>query len=148
MADIHTRKAMLRDIFSIFDSEDDGTVEAGDLASLANSRGDWDEQRVSDVIRKLDLVSDGEVSSIEFAQFFEEALPQDMCEFKRIHACFTEVAKSFRERREQFKQDFEAAWAAREAEQVAESREVEEEDADFNKRRGFAAIRRAAEVCQ
>jgi hypothetical protein len=90
-------------VFSTFDLDGSGSIDASELMQLGKARrslgqktGAWTNDRNACLVHKMDANKDGVISGPEFAKHFDVALPKDQNEFDMIITQFLEVAKTCR----------------------------------------------------
>ena len=93
--DTETRLAKLMQLYWVFDSMDNGSVPASQLALLA--AGDWTVQNSTELLNHMAIRSDGTVLQREFAQVFEQALPMGPKQFNTTITAFTRIAQVCRQ---------------------------------------------------
>jgi tellurite resistance protein len=95
------RHAALRGVFRKFDLDRGGYVEAQELMVLGKARrtlgqksGEWNEEKNTKLIKRMDTNGDGQISENEFIEFFSNALPLLPFEFETTVSQFLKVAES------------------------------------------------------
>ena len=97
------RMQKLQQVFAVFDLDGGGTIECSELLELGKMRQElgqksreWNEEKNSRLVKKMDENGDGVLSCTEFVQHFELALSRDSKEFDTTMKQFMGVAEACR----------------------------------------------------
>ena len=86
-----TRDAALVKVFKAFDINGSGHIDKWELHALGHARQSlghkdrqWNSQKNTALLNKMDINKDGKIVREEFVHFFESALPRPKAEFDEI----------------------------------------------------------------